>query len=175
MAYDHRGTCPDHSCSWLYPQSFNHGEWESGLTRSVGDILGWSPSGPAKMSASGLNSPNSAPERLGILLMIGALLRARPAGIRPGADPLWIIEEPEAHLHPITLTSMALFVRLIQRQKLFTTYSGDLLSMIPLSHIRRLVRHNGVLYERRVRRNTLSRNSPSAVTRFTSSGMLPSA
>ncbi|MGB5290257.1 MAG: DUF2813 domain-containing protein [Lysobacterales bacterium] len=138
--------------------NFNLGEWESGLTRSVGEILGWSPTGPAKMRASGLNPPNSAPERLGILLMIGALLRARPTGIRPGADPLWIIEEPEAHLHPITLTSMALFVRLIQRQKLFTTYSGDLLSLLPLIHIRRLVRHNGVLYERRVRSNTLSRS-----------------
>lgn len=138
--------------------SFNLGEWESGLTRSVGEILGWSPSGPGKLKASGLNAPNSAPERLGILLMIGALLRARPMGIRPGADPLWIIEEPEAHLHPITLTSMALFVRLIQRQKIFTTYSGDLLSLLPLSHVRRLVRHNGVLYERRVRTNALSRS-----------------
>jgi len=137
---------------------FSPGEWESGLTRTVGEILGWSPTGPGKTNTSDLNSPNSAPERLGILLMIGALLRARPMGIGPGADPLWIIEEPEAHLHPITLTSMALFVGVIQRQKILTTYSGDLLSLLPLSHIRRLVRHNGVLYERRVRSNTLSRS-----------------
>lgn len=138
--------------------TFNLGEWESGLTRSVGEILGWNPSGAGKVSSSGLNAPNSAPERLGILLMIGALLRARPMGIGPGADPLWIIEEPEAHLHPITLTSMALFVRLIQRQKIFTTYSGDLLSLLPLNQVRRLVRYDGVLYERRVRTNTLSRS-----------------
>ena len=136
--------------------TFNLGEWESGLARSVGEILGWSPSGTKQNNSSHLNAPNSAPERLGILLLIGALLRARPSGIFPGADPLWIIEEPEAHLHPITLTSVALFVGLIQRQKIVTTYSGDLLSVLPLSHVRRLVRHDGILYERRVHANTLS-------------------
>ncbi len=133
-------------------------DWESGLTRNVSEILGWGPSEPGNDNTAGLNVPDSAPERLGILLLIGALLRARPAGIRPGADPLWIIEEPEAHLHPITLTSMALFVRRIQRQKILTTYSGELLSTLPLSHIRRLVRHDGVLYERRVRANSLTRS-----------------
>jgi putative ATP-dependent endonuclease of OLD family len=131
---------------------------ESGLIRSVSEIVGWSPSGAGHVIASGLNGPNSAPERLGILLMIGALLRARPMGIRPGADPLWLIEEPEAHLHPITLTSMALFVRRIQRQRIVTTYSGELLSMLPLDHVRRLVRHDGVVYERRVHANTLTRS-----------------
>ena len=138
--------------------TFKLGEWESGLARSVGEILGWTPSGTKQVNSSGLKAPNSAPERLGILLLIGALLRARPSGLFPSADPLWIIEEPEAHLHPITLTSVAMFVSLIQRQKIVTTYSGDLLSTLPLSHVRRLVRHDGVLFERRVKANTLSRS-----------------
>ena len=138
--------------------TFKLGEWEFGLSRSVGEILGWSPSGTGEVNSSGLKAPNSAPERLGILLLIGALLRARPAGIYPDADPLWIIEEPEAHLHPITLTSVAMFVRLIQRQLIVTTYSGYLLSMLPLSHVRRLVRHDGILFERRVQANILSRS-----------------
>ena len=47
---------------------------------------------------------------------------------------------------------------MIQRQKIITTYSGDLLSVIPLSQVRRLVRHEGVLYEKRVRGNSLSRS-----------------
>jgi len=139
-------------------ETFKLGKRESGLSRTVGEIIGWSPSGANQMGSTQLHSPNSAPERLGILLLIGALLRARPTGIIPDADPLWIIEEPEAHLHPITLTSVAMFVHLIQRQKIITTYSGDLLSVIPLSQVRRLVRHEGVLYEKRVRGNSLSRS-----------------
>jgi putative ATP-dependent endonuclease of OLD family len=138
--------------------TFNLGKSESGLSRTVGEIIGWGPSGNTKLGSTRLQTPNSAPEQLGILLLIGALLRARPAGIVPGADPLWILEEPEAHLHPITLTSVAMFVSLIQRQKIVTTYSGDLLSVVPLAQLRRLVRHDGVLHERRVRPNTLSRS-----------------
>jgi putative ATP-dependent endonuclease of OLD family len=134
------------------------GKRESGLSRTVSEIVGWSPSGSSRAGATRLHSPQSAPERLGILLLIGALLRVRPAGIVPEADPLWIIEEPEAHLHPMTLTSVAMFVQLIQRQKIVTTYSGDLLSMIPLRQVRRLVRHDGVLYENRVQQNVLSRS-----------------
>jgi putative ATP-dependent endonuclease of OLD family len=144
--------------SLIEMDTFKLGKRESGLSRTVGEIIGWSPSGNSLPESTRLRSPNSAPERLGMLLLIGALLRARPAGIIPGADPLWIIEEPEAHLHPITLTSVAMFVGLIQRQKIVTTYSGDLLSIIPLSQVRRLVRHNGVLHQRRVRSNTLSRS-----------------
>jgi putative ATP-dependent endonuclease of OLD family len=144
--------------SLIEMDTFKLGKRESGLSRTVGEIVGWSPSKTRQPGSTQLHSPNSAPEQLGILLLIGALLRARPAGIIPGADPLWIIEEPEAHLHPITLTSVAMFVNLIQRQKIITTYSGDLLSIIPLSQVRRLVRYEGVLHERRVQGNSLSRS-----------------
>lgn len=131
---------------------------ETGLSRTVGEIVGWDSSGDSGKGATRLRPPDSASERLGILLLIGALLRARPAGVLPAAEPLWILEEPEAHLHPITLVSVAMFVSLIRRQKIVTTYSGDLLSMVPLRQLRRLVRHDGILYERRVRPNTLSRS-----------------
>jgi putative ATP-dependent endonuclease of OLD family len=138
--------------------TFELGDREAGLSRTVGEIVGWDSSGHSQTVSTRLQPPNSASERLGILLLIGALLRARPAGVIPGAEPLWILEEPEAHLHPITLTSVAMFVSLIRRQKIVTTYSGDLLSMVPLRQLRRLVRHDGILYERRVRPNTLSRS-----------------
>lgn len=137
---------------------FKLGKWESGLTRSVGEIIGWSPDGKRPGNSIPMRVPDSASERLGILLLVGALIRARPGGMAPDADPLWVIEEPEAHLHPITLTSVSIFLSLIQRQKIVTTYSSDLLGSIPLGHVRRLVRHDGELIERRVRNNVLSRN-----------------
>ena len=133
------------------------GKWEAGLTRSVGEIMGLQPgSKPANGSAQ-MHDPDSSQQRLGVLLLIGALLRARPGGLAPDADPLWIIEEPEAHLHPITLTAVATLVGLIQRQKIITTYSSDLLAAFPLRQMRRLVRHDGVLHARRVHRSALSR------------------
>lgn len=137
---------------------FKLGVQESGLSRSVGEILGWSKARKQAPRRTEWREPDGAAERLGILLLIGALLRARPAGLLPEADPLWILEEPEAHLHPITLTSVARFVSLIQRQKIITTYSGDLLASIPLRQVRRLIRHEGNLLERRVRDNKLSLN-----------------
>lgn len=144
--------------SLLEKGTFKLGKWESGLTRSVGEIIGWSPEGNRLNPSVPMSDPDNGPERLGILLLIAALVRARPGGMAPDADPLWIIEEPEAHLHPITLTSVSIFVGLIQRQKIVTTYSGDLLASVPLGQIRRLFRHEGALIERRVRNKVLSRN-----------------
>jgi putative ATP-dependent endonuclease of OLD family len=136
---------------------FKLGKWESGLTRSVGEIIGWSPGTTSAPAPGPLHSPHSTQERLGTLLLIAALIRARPGGMAPDADPLWIIEEPEAHLHPITLTSVAIFVSMIQRQKIVTTYSGELLAAVSLGQVRRLVRYNGELFEQRVRKTALSR------------------
>lgn len=134
------------------------GKWDSGLTRSVKEILGWQPGRDHLASPESFRDPKSDSEGLGVLLLIGALVRALPGGMAPDADPLWIIEEPEAHLHPITLTSVAELVALIQRQKVVTTYSGSLLSAAPLGQVRRLVRHHGRLHQRRVYSQTLSRS-----------------
>jgi hypothetical protein len=77
--------------------TFKLGDRETGLSRTVGEIVGWDPSANLQGGTTPLRSPDSAPERLGILLLIGALLRSRPSGIIPGAEALWILEEPEAH------------------------------------------------------------------------------
>lgn len=134
------------------------GKWEAGLTRSVGEIMGWRPGSEPSNGSAQMRDPDSSQQRLGILLLIGALLRARPGGLAPDADPLWIIEEPEAHLHPITLSAVVTLVSLIQRQKIVTTYSSDLLAAFPLGQMRRLVRHDGLLHARRVHQNALSRS-----------------
>jgi predicted ATP-dependent endonuclease of OLD family len=60
------------------------GKWESGLTRSIKEILGWKPGHDEPVRLEPFQDPESMPERLGILLLIGALLRALPGGGGPG-------------------------------------------------------------------------------------------
>jgi len=129
---------------------------EFGLTRSVGEILGWETDEQRPAPSTAFRASGSTTERLGILLLIAALLRASPEGLIPEVDPIWVIEDPEAHLHPMTLASVALLVGHIQWQKIVTTYSGDLLAVVPLRYLRRLTRHDGVVYEHSVGEHALS-------------------
>lgn len=128
-----------------------------GLARSVVEILG--DSGAAGLGARGTAALDSGTvaERLGVLLLVAAILRRMPAGLGPGCEPIWVVEDPEAHLHPMTLASVARLLERVRWQKLLTTQSGDLLSRLPLSQIRRLIRHAGRLYARGVRPKSLSR------------------
>ena len=54
------------------------------------------------------------------------------------AEPLLILEEPEAHLHPSAIKAVGEMLQNLPGQKLIATHSGDLLAGIQLSKIRRL-------------------------------------
>jgi putative ATP-dependent endonuclease of OLD family len=59
------------------------------------------------------------------------------------ATPILLIEEPEAHLHP---SAVRLFWRSIENmpgQKIISTHSGDIISSVPISKIRRIVGTTG--------------------------------
>ncbi len=98
-------------------------------------------------------------DRLGTFLLLAAVLRRMPAGMPAGVDPLWIIEDPEAHLHPMTLVATERLLARIRWQKIVTTHSGDLLSVTPLAQIRRLVRHDGIVRASGLRPRALSRET----------------
>jgi len=125
------------------------------LDRTISEILGKDLKG-RKSNSIALNESGSFAEKLGILLLVAALLREHPEGFTPHAEPLWIIEDPEAHLHPMTLASVALMLGHIDWQKIVTTHSGDFLAAVPLKRIRRLTRFNGVVHQYRVREHALS-------------------
>lgn len=106
----------------------------------------------------------TAAQRLGVFLLMGSVVRAarRPHG--EGSSPILIVEDPEAHLHPMTVASVWGVLEEISLQKVIATHSGTLLASAPLSALRRLVRRDGVIVQYRVPRNGLSRDDMRRLT-----------
>jgi putative ATP-dependent endonuclease of OLD family len=95
-------------------------------------------------------NPGMGAQNIGVLLLVGALLRSGAGEIEEGLDPLTLIENPEAHLHPMTLASLWGVMERIGGQKVIATHSGSLLSRARLPSVRRLTRHAGFVKEWRV-------------------------
>jgi len=116
-------------------------------TRGLGqpvlaDVLG---SGAGAESRRSRAMHGSAAQQLGVFILTAALLRHHPGGSAPGAQPLLVIEDPEAHLHLITLASVWGLLENMPAQKIISTYSGTLLAAAPLHTVRRLTRYEGVV------------------------------
>ncbi len=73
--------------------------------------------------------------------LVGVLLEARRchAISEDAQQPLLVLEDVEAHLHPTTLAAMWELVRSLPAQTICTTNSGELLAAVPLRYIRRIV------------------------------------
>jgi putative ATP-dependent endonuclease of OLD family len=98
----------------------------------------------------------TASQRLGMLLLTGALLHSGAGRLEHGVSPLTLIENPEAHLHPMTVASIWNVIDRIGGQKIIGTHSGTLLGRARLSSVRRLTRHDGEIREWRVPEGALS-------------------
>jgi putative ATP-dependent endonuclease of OLD family len=59
------------------------------------------------------------------------------------ATPILLIEEPEAHLHPSAVRLFWNFLEKMPGQKIVSTHSGDIISSVPVSKIRRIVGTTG--------------------------------
>jgi len=59
------------------------------------------------------------------------------------SEPVLALEEPECHLHPSAIRALWSTLDSLKGQKLIATHSGDLLSAVPLSSIRRLAKKGG--------------------------------
>ena len=71
---------------------------------------------------------------------IGAILEARQRhSLAEEAQPMLVLEDVEAHLHPTTLSAMWELIAKLPAQKILTTNSGELLAAVPLRSIRRIV------------------------------------
>jgi putative ATP-dependent endonuclease of OLD family len=107
-------------------------------------------------SAELLRDNGTASQRLGMLLLTGALLHSGAGRVEAGMSPLTLIENPEAHLHPMTLASIWTLIDRTGGQKIIATHSGALLACARLSSIRRLTRRDGRVREWRVPEGALS-------------------
>lgn len=97
----------------------------------------------------------SAAQQLGILILTAAILRHFPGRATGGSEFLLLLEDPEAHLHLMTLASVWGLLDQLPAQKIISTQSGVLLAATPLHSLRRLTRQEGYLRQWRVRRNSL--------------------
>ncbi len=89
---------------------------------------------------SGAPMTGSGSHNLALLLVLGALLEVYGEDeLAAGGTPIIAIEEPEAHLHPILLASTWDVIEALSAQTVVTTNSGDLLSSVPMTYLRRLV------------------------------------
>jgi putative ATP-dependent endonuclease of OLD family len=85
----------------------------------------------------------SAAEMIGLLLFSAAMLQSGSLSADPSSEPIFIIEDPEANLHPMTLESIRLLIERLKFQKIITTQSGDFLAGFPIHDVRRITRQNG--------------------------------
>ncbi len=109
---------------------------------------------PAQQRRGGRHG--SAAQRIGTLILAAALLRNLPAGRQANARPIVVIEDPEAHLHLMTLASVWELIEGFEVQKIVTTQSETLLAAAPLYSLRRLMRYQGIVREWRVREGALT-------------------
>jgi len=133
----------------------------SELRAMVAEILARGSRRPAApASASEVPRPprsGSAAQELGVFLVAAELVHELERTSAPGARPIIVFEEPETHLHPMTLASVWGLLELFSTQKIVTTNSGPLLGAAPLRSVRRLVRHDdGSVCERRITRDAMS-------------------
>lgn len=77
---------------------------------------------------------------MAVICLYDAFLQSRLA---EDTSPILALEEPEAHLHPSAVRAVAQLLQNLQGQKIITTHSGDLVSGISLTSLRRLRRQEG--------------------------------
>ncbi|AHG21933.1 hypothetical protein Z042_21700 [Chania multitudinisentens RB-25] len=87
--------------------------------------------------------PNSRSMRLILLGMFSTLLQARGnVKLDPHARPLLLVEDPETRLHPIMLSVAWSLLNQMPLQRITTTNSSELVSLVPVEHVCRLVRES---------------------------------
>lgn len=101
----------------------------------------------------------SKQSRLVLMGLLNAYIRARgPVELKRISRPIMILEDPEGRLHPTVLHQAWTFVDSMPMQKILTTNSPDLLSIVPLGSIKKLIRQPDRTQVFALNKNSLSRD-----------------
>jgi putative ATP-dependent endonuclease of OLD family len=95
-------------------------------------------------------------QSLAVVLLFQAYLEADLGRLDKFAEPILGLEEPEAHLHPAAIRALWSTVESIKGQKIIATHSGDFLSQVPLTNIRRFRRTGGRIEVLQLKAGTLT-------------------
>jgi len=95
-------------------------------------------------------------QSLSVIFLFQAFLEADLGHIDKLGDPILELEEPEAHLHPSAIRALWSTLGSLKGQQIVATHSGDLLSAVPLTAIRRFRRTGGGVEIRKLQANTLT-------------------
>lgn len=95
-------------------------------------------------------------QSLAVICLFDAFLQSKlQESYSEQAFPILALEEPEAHLHPSAIRSVAKRLQELRGQKIIATHSGDLVSGVPLSSLRRLRRKDGAITVHQIEKDTL--------------------
>ena len=83
-------------------------------------------------------------QSLAVLMLFQAFVDSNLAeAYTPESSPILALEEPEAHLHPSAICSLGSFLKELSGQTIVSSHSGDLVSRVPITSLRRLYKING--------------------------------
>lgn len=83
-------------------------------------------------------------QSLSVLMLFQAFTEVNLAeSFTPESTPILALEEPEAHLHPSAIRSLGAILETMKGQIFVTSHSGNLISHVPITSLRRLYKYNG--------------------------------
>jgi len=104
-----------------------------------------------------LNKHGEGTQSLAVLMLFQAFAAANlTEAYSPESAPILALEEPEAHLHPSAIRSLGAFLESLVGQVIVSSHSGDLLSRVPITSIRRLYKKNGQTVVGQIQTNALT-------------------
>ncbi|KHT63883.1 ATP-dependent endonuclease [Photobacterium gaetbulicola] len=103
--------------------------------------------------------------RLVLMGLLNAFIRARgPVELKRISRPIMILEDPEGRLHPTILHQAWTFISKMPMQKILTTNSPDLCSVVPLECVQKLIRQPSKTQVYSILNHKLSRDEERRVT-----------